>query len=229
MSATSNSNWDRRSVLRAAAGLAALGPLAACGSNTGRSGGGSSGESLVQYFHAYGEAGTEQAIRRYAKAYDKAAVTTQWITGTNFESKLFSALLTDNAPDVFEFHPQLQMIKSGQVAALDDIIDPVKDDFNPADITSHTVDGKVYGVRMIDDPQFFFYRKSLLEKAGTGVPRPWTNSPRPPPNSPPTRSRACSSATTWWRRTTPWSGRPAPISSTPRTRSRTTPTRWPRR
>ncbi|MER5470592.1 sugar ABC transporter substrate-binding protein [Streptomyces sp. NPDC002935] len=169
MSAMS-SNWDRRSVLRAAAGLAALGPLAACGSNNGRSGGGSSGKELVQYFHAYGEAGTEQAIKKYAKAYDKAQVTTQWITGSDFESKLFASLLTKNAPDIFEFHPQIQLVKSGQVADLSDIIGPVKDDFNPADIASHTVDGKIYGVRMIDDPQFFFYRPSLLEKAGVKVP-----------------------------------------------------------
>ncbi|MGW1064926.1 ABC transporter substrate-binding protein [Streptomyces aureus] len=169
MSALS-STWDRRSVLRAAAGLAALGPLAACGSNNGRSGGGSSGKGLVQYFHAYGEAGTEQAIKRYAKAYDKAAVTTQWITGSDFESKLFASLLTKNAPDVFEFHPQIQLVRSGQVADLSDIVDPVKDDFNPADIASHTVDGKIYGVRMIDDPQFFFYRPSLLEKAGVDMP-----------------------------------------------------------
>ncbi|MEU6274771.1 sugar ABC transporter substrate-binding protein [Streptomyces populi] len=169
MSALS-SNWDRRSVLRAAAGLAALGPLAACGSNKGRSGGGSSGKELVQYFHAYGEAGTEQAVKRYAKAYDKAEVTTQWITGSDFESKLFASLLTKSAPDVFEFHPQIQLVRSGQVADLSDIVDPVKDDFNPADIASHTVDGKIYGVRMIDDPQFFFYRPSLLEKAGVEVP-----------------------------------------------------------
>jgi multiple sugar transport system substrate-binding protein len=169
MSAMS-SNWDRRSVLRAAAGLAALGPLAACGSNNGRSGGGSSGKELVQYFHAYGEAGTEQAIKKYAKAYDKAQVTTQWITGSDFESKLFASLLTKNAPDVFEFHPQIQLVKSGQVADLSDLVDPVKNDFNPADIASHTVDGKIYGVRMIDDPQFFFYRPSLLEKAGVKVP-----------------------------------------------------------
>ncbi|MFF3887210.1 ABC transporter substrate-binding protein [Streptomyces sp. NPDC001914] len=169
MSALS-SNWDRRSVLRAAAGLAALGPLAACGSNNGRSGGGSSGKELVQYFHAYGEAGTEQAVKRYAKAYDKAQVTTQWITGSDFESKLFASLLTKNAPDVFEFHPQIQLVRSGQVADLSDIVAPVKDDFNPADIASHTVDGKIYGVRMIDDPQFFFYRPSLLEKAGLKVP-----------------------------------------------------------
>ncbi|MFF3406119.1 ABC transporter substrate-binding protein [Streptomyces sp. NPDC002742] len=169
MSALS-SNWDRRSVLRAAAGLAALGPLAACGSNNGRSGGGSSGKELVQYFHAYGEPGTEQAIKKYAKAYDKAQVSTQWITGADFESKLFASLLTKSAPDLFEFHPQIQLVKSGQVADLSSIIDPVKDDFNPADIASHTVDGKIYGVRMIDDPQFFFYRPSLLEKAGVKVP-----------------------------------------------------------
>ncbi|MFE9024926.1 ABC transporter substrate-binding protein [Streptomyces iakyrus] len=170
MSASSNMNWDRRNVLRAAMGLAAAGGLAACGGNTGRSGGGS-GDALVQYFHAYGEAGVEQAVKRYAKDYKDANVTTQWITGSNFEQKLFAALLTKNAPDVFEFHPQIQLVKSGQVADLTDIIEPVKDDFNQADITSHTVDGKIYGVRMIDDPQFFFYRPSMFEKAGVEVPK----------------------------------------------------------
>jgi multiple sugar transport system substrate-binding protein len=169
MSAMSNSNWSRRSLFRAAAGMAAAGTLAACGSNTGRGGG--SGAGLVQYFHAYGEAGTEQAIKRYAKAYKEANVTTQWITGSQFESKLFASLLTDKAPDLFEFHPQIQLVRSGQVADLTDIVEPVKADFNQADIASHTVDGKIYGVRMIDDPQFFFYRKSMLEKAKVEVPQ----------------------------------------------------------
>ncbi|MER8006991.1 sugar ABC transporter substrate-binding protein [Streptomyces sp. SLBN-31] len=170
MSALSNDNFSRRSLFRAAAGMAAAGTLAACGSNNGRGGSGGSGTQLVQYFHAYGEAGTEQAIKRYAAAYKKAGVSTNWITGNNFEAKLFSALLTKQAPDVFEFHPQLQMVKSGQVADLSDLIDPVKDDFNPNDIKSHTVDGKIYGIRMIDDPQFFYYRKSMLEKAKVEVP-----------------------------------------------------------
>ncbi|MGW2239367.1 ABC transporter substrate-binding protein [Streptomyces sp. NPDC001759] len=170
MSALTNDNFSRRSLFRAAAGMAAAGTLAACGSNNGRGGSGGSGTQLVQYFHAYGEAGTEQAIKRYAAAYKKAGVSTNWITGNNFEAKLFSALLTKQAPDVFEFHPQLQMVKSGQVADLSDLIDPVKDDFNPNDIKSHTVDGKIYGIRMIDDPQFFYYRKSMLEKAKVDVP-----------------------------------------------------------
>jgi multiple sugar transport system substrate-binding protein len=170
MSAMSNSNWSRRSIFRAAAGMAAAGTLAACGGNNGRGGGSGSGKNLSQYFHAYGEAGVEQAVKRYAKGYSKADVTTQWITSADYETKLFSALLTKQAPDVFEFHPQIQLVKSGQVADLTDIIDPVKDDFNPADIASHTVDGKIYGVRMIDDPQFFFYRKSMLENAKVEVP-----------------------------------------------------------
>jgi len=170
MSAMSSTNWNRRNVMKAAMGLAAAGGLAACGGNNGRGGGSGSGTALTQYFHAYGEAGTEQAIKRYAAAYKKADVSTNWITGNNFESALFAALLTKKAPDVFEFHPQIQLVKSGQVADLSDIVDPVKDDFNPADIASHTVDGKIYGVRMIDDPQFFFYRPSLLQKAGVEVP-----------------------------------------------------------
>ncbi|WP_406443270.1 sugar ABC transporter substrate-binding protein [Streptomyces sp. NBC_00631] len=170
MSALSNNNWSRRSLFRAAAGMAAAGTLAACGSNNGRGGGSGSGTQLTQMFHAYGEAGVEQAVKRYPTAYKSADVTTQWITSSDYESKLFATLLTKSAPDVFEFHPQIQMVKSGQVADLSDIIDPVKDDFNPADIKSHTVDGKIYGVRMIDDPQFFFYRPSLFEKAGVKVP-----------------------------------------------------------
>ncbi|MEW1778318.1 sugar ABC transporter substrate-binding protein [Streptomyces sp. NPDC086777] len=170
MSALSNTNWSRRSLFRAAAGMAAAGTLAACGGNNGRSGGSGSGEQLTQMYHAYGEAGVEQALKRYASGYKSANVTTQWITSSDYESKLFATLLTKSAPDVFEFHPQIQLVKSGQVADLSDLIDPVKDDFNPADIKSHTVDGKIYGIRMIDDPQFFFYRPSLFEKAGVKVP-----------------------------------------------------------
>ncbi|MGW0737505.1 ABC transporter substrate-binding protein [Streptomyces sp. NPDC002851] len=163
--------WDRRSFLRATGGLAALGALAACGSNTGRGNGGSAGGAgLTQYFHAYGEAGTEQAIKRYAKEFGKTDITTQWITGSNYESKLFSALLSSDAPDVFEFHPQIHMVKAKQIVPLDDIVAPVKDDFLAADLASHTMDGKIWGVRMIDDPKFLFYRKSLLKKAGVQPP-----------------------------------------------------------
>ncbi|MFP3986333.1 sugar ABC transporter substrate-binding protein [Streptomyces sp. E11-3] len=163
-------NPSRRTMLRTLGGAASLAALAACGGNTGRGSGSGSGKELTQYFHAYGEAGTQDAIKRYAKGFDQANVTTQWITGSNFESKLFSALLSSKAPDVFEFHPQIQMVRAKQIVPLDDIIKPVQDDFVEADIASHTMDGKIWGIRMIDDPKFIYYRKSLLDKAGLQPP-----------------------------------------------------------
>ncbi|MFC8679521.1 ABC transporter substrate-binding protein [Streptomyces griseorubiginosus] len=161
----------RRNFLRASGALAAVGALSACGSNTGRSGGsGGGGTSLSQWYHQYGEAGTQQAALRYAKAYTKADVSVQWIPG-DYASKLASGLVSSSGPDVFEFHPDVQMAKSGQIVPLDDVIADVKSDFSDNDLTANSVDGKVYGIRMIDDPQFLYYRKSLLEKAGVEPPK----------------------------------------------------------
>ena len=65
------------------AGLAAT-TLAACGDNTGRGGtptpdgGSASGAgrpSIAQWYHQYGEAGTQEAVERYAAEYDAADVT----------------------------------------------------------------------------------------------------------------------------------------------------------
>ena len=98
---------------------------------------------------------------------DLAITTYNLVSSGGQQPTLVQQNSSGNYPSyiIFEFHPQLQMVKSGQVADLSDLIDPVKDDFNPNDIKSHTVDGKIYGIRMIDDPQFFYYRKSMLEKA----------------------------------------------------------------
>ncbi|WP_020577774.1 ABC transporter substrate-binding protein [Actinopolymorpha alba] len=161
---------SRRGFLRGAGGVAALGILAAaCGSNTGRSPGGNGKVALAQWYHQYGEAGTKEAALRYAKAYPDASVTVQWTPG-DYGSKLASGLLSDKGPDVFESQLNIAMVQSKQVVALDDIMEDVKDDFNENDITTNTVDGKIYGVRMIDDPQLIYYRKSLLDKAGLKPP-----------------------------------------------------------
>ncbi|WP_328523468.1 hypothetical protein [Kribbella sp. NBC_00359] len=61
----------RRRLLAMGGGLAAM-AVAGCGSNTGRSDagpGGSSGDkpALAQWYHQYGEAGTQQAVERYAR------------------------------------------------------------------------------------------------------------------------------------------------------------------
>ena len=128
-------SFGRRSFLRASGTVAAAGFLAACGGNTGRGGGSTGGKAAIsQWYHQYGEAGTQQAGKKYAKAYNKADVTMQWIPG-DYESKLSSGLLAkQTAPTSSSSTPDVQMVKSGQVVPLDDIIADVKDDFNAADI-----------------------------------------------------------------------------------------------
>src|SRR5947209_20522357 len=94
------STYSRRTVLRAASGLAVTGALAAaCGGNTGRSGGGGSGPTISQWYHEYGEEGVQQAVQRYAAAYRDATVKVQWTPG-GYDSKLAAALLTNDGPDV---------------------------------------------------------------------------------------------------------------------------------
>ena len=157
---------SRRALLRGAGGLAAAGALAACGSNTGRGG----GQVINQWYHSYGEKGTLQAAQRYAKAYKKATVRMQWIPTADYGDKLASGLLSSSGPDVFEDQINYSLVKAKQVVPLDDLIAPVKDDFTPGDLQLNTVDGKIYGIRMIDDPQFLYYRKSLLSAAGVTPP-----------------------------------------------------------
>ncbi|HET6738910.1 MAG TPA: sugar ABC transporter substrate-binding protein [Kribbella sp.] len=165
---------SRRDLLKRTGGLAALAALtAACGGNTGRpssgGGGGGSKVNLSQWYHQYGETGTQQAAQKYAKAYTEANVSVQWTPG-DYGTKLSSGLLSNKGPDIFESQLNIGMVKSNQVVALDDIMADVKDDFLPGDLATNTVDGKIYGIRMIVDPQVIYYRKSLLDKAGIKPP-----------------------------------------------------------
>ena len=107
-----NAGLSRRDLLKRTGGLAALAAFtAACGGNTGRpsSGGGSGGSkpNLSQWYHQYGETGTQQAALKYAKAYPDANVAVQWTPG-DYGAKLASGLLSSKGPDVFEGQLQHQ-------------------------------------------------------------------------------------------------------------------------
>ncbi|MFG2500658.1 ABC transporter substrate-binding protein [Streptomyces sp. NPDC048441] len=156
---------SRRGLLAAGAGV---GLLTACGSNTGRSEGGS-GPALSQWYHQYGESGVEQAVKKYAAAYQKADVTVQWRPGS-YDEQTAAALLTDSGPDVFEGDPTLDQIQGGQVVDLSELLDGVKDDFNPAVLGPKTYDGKIWGIPQVVDMQLLYYRKSLLDDAGIDPP-----------------------------------------------------------
>ncbi|HEY3502392.1 MAG TPA: sugar ABC transporter substrate-binding protein [Actinocatenispora sp.] len=165
------SGYARRSVLRGAAGIAVAGALAtACGSNTGRGSSGGDGPTIKQWYHQYGEAGVEQAVKRYAKAYPKADVQVQWTAG-DYDTKLATSLLGKDGPDVFEQSvARVDQLKAKQLVDLTDVFGDAKDDFTPAVLDAQTVDGKIYGVPQAIDMQMLFYRKSWLEKAGVAVP-----------------------------------------------------------
>src|ERR1700754_486811 len=116
-----NAGLTRRDLLKRTGGLAALAAFtAACGGNTGRpssgDGGGGSKVNLSQWYHQYGEAGTQQAATKYAKAYTDANVAVQWTPG-DYASKLASGLLSNKGPDVFESQLNIGMVKSNQVVA----------------------------------------------------------------------------------------------------------------
>ena len=93
---STTTRFGRRSFLGLAGGALGAGFLAACGDNTGRGETSStSGGSLrlSQWYHQYGEEGTQQAVEAYAKAYPGAMVAVQWNPG-DYDQKVASALLT---------------------------------------------------------------------------------------------------------------------------------------
>ena len=174
----------RRRFLSLTGGLAAAAAgLAACGSNTGRpeagssssasaSGGGAGDVELTQWYHEYGENGVEDAVKRYAAAYDQAEVTVKWNPG-QYEKALSAALLTNDVPDVFEYGngPTLDMIKAGQVVDLTDTLGEAKSQFAASVLAAMTWDDKIWAIPQTVDMQMLYYRKSLLEKAGVQPPQ----------------------------------------------------------
>lgn len=128
---------------------------------------------IVQWYHQYGEEGTQDAVMKYAQQFMESdagkgiEVEVNWQTG-DYGSALSAALLTDNAPDVFEVNGvSLDMVKQGQVLALDDLYTAeVKADFNPISLQAATVDGKLYWVKMIDDTGGFYYKPSVFKDKG---------------------------------------------------------------
>jgi len=65
----------------------------------------------------------------------------------------------------------LARVQAGQLEPLDDLFtDEVLADFNQTALNRVTVDGTIYSVPMIVDPQVIYYRKSAFEEAGITPP-----------------------------------------------------------
>ncbi len=108
--------------------------------------------TLSQWYHGYGEEGVQEAVERFAAAYEEANVEVEWFA-SDYDNALASALLTDEGPDVFEAGngPNIDMIQGGQVVALDGILGDAESDFNERMINRLTYDGHLWAVPQIVD------------------------------------------------------------------------------
>ncbi|MFJ8045741.1 ABC transporter substrate-binding protein [Kitasatospora sp. NPDC096147] len=154
--------------------LFVAGAAVGCSTTPGGGDAKGAGTTLNVWSHAYGEAGTQQALTRYAGEFTKAhpdiAVKVTWVPG-DYTAKLNASLLTDGAPDVFEIGDFSQALaRRGQLAPLDEVYGSERSDFSQGNLDYMSVDGKVYGVKMIDDVLMLHYRRSALEKAGIAPP-----------------------------------------------------------
>jgi multiple sugar transport system substrate-binding protein len=128
--------------------------------------------TLSQWYHGYGEEGVQEAVERYAAAYEDANIEVEWFAA-DYDNALAAALLTDEGPDVFEAGngPNIDMILGEQVVPLDGILGDAESDFNERMINRLTYDGHLWAVPQPIDMQFAVYRKSLLEEAGLEPPQ----------------------------------------------------------
>ena len=130
---------------------------------------------LRQWYHQYGEEGTQDAVNRYAQQYTEENPNVEieiiWQVG-DWAAALSALLLTDEGPDVFEVNSvTLDQIEQGQVAPLDDLYDDaLREDFGEANLAAATIDGTVYWIKMITDTGGIYYKKSEFEAAGLSVP-----------------------------------------------------------
>jgi multiple sugar transport system substrate-binding protein len=140
--------------------------LGACGPTSRQS------ITLQQWYHQYGEAGTQDAAKRYASDYTKSHaginVNVGWIGG-DYATVVVDALLSPNGPDVFEYGAiDPDMVALGLLEPLDDLVpSSIKQDMSASALQQYTYnDGHLYAIKMIGDPQCLFYRKSMLAKVG---------------------------------------------------------------
>lgn len=134
--------------------------------------------TLNQWYHEYGQAGTLEAVHRYASEYTKkhsnVAINVQWIPDSTYETKLFTALASSTPPDVYEYYQvTIPMVNNRYCAPLDDILSSsVKSQFASYDNKFTTYDGKAYAIKFLDDCWLLFYRTSMLKKAGVSTSPP---------------------------------------------------------
>lgn len=130
---------------------------------------------IRQWYHQYGEAGTEDAVLRYADEYmaqnPGVKIEVNWIAG-DYGARLNTAMaVPEEAPDVYETQVNRDAAAAGWYADLSDLYtDDIRADFGPAHMAQVSIGGVPYGIKMIDDTWVIYYLKSQFEAAGLSAP-----------------------------------------------------------
>lgn len=178
---------SRRSVLKAGLGTAAV---AAAGSTLLSGCGASSGDAPMEFWNFYypNPLGTPTAkiqgawFSSYINEWNrknKQQVKPLYIpnyTGTN---KIQTSFAAGAGPDIFMMSPGdfLRYYNGGVLEELSQYMEPEAiADFFPQALSTRSVDGKIYGLPMEQEPLAIFYSQAAWEKAGLSegdIPKTW--------------------------------------------------------
>ncbi len=180
---TSSSAFTRRGFLGAAGAAAILPLLAACAPGT--TGGGTVGGDTVLKFWdmPWGAPEYSATAAKIVEGYAETGMPTwtyQTIQWNNFYQTFSSAIASNTGPAVsggggFQ---AFQFAALDKIAYADNLVETMKasgsyDDFLPGTIDSMKTDKGYVAMPWAMDLRVYWYKKSLLEKAGVDVPTDW--------------------------------------------------------
>jgi multiple sugar transport system substrate-binding protein len=180
--------FTRRGFMGAVVGAAAVPVLASCGSSSTQAGSGSGGNvpsGVIKFWdmpwgvQAYSGA-SKKITESYVPTGKNLKAGWQGIQWNNFYQTFASAIASKTGPAVSTGggFQAFQFAEQGAIAMADDVVATMKtngmyDDLLPGTLESFkTKDGYV-ALPWQTDMRVFWYRKSLLDKAGVAVPTDW--------------------------------------------------------
>ncbi|WP_045731473.1 ABC transporter substrate-binding protein [Pseudarthrobacter chlorophenolicus] len=177
-------SFSRRGFLGLTAAAASVPLLAACGGGSASQGGGGAGGAIKFWDMPWAAPAYNDAAKKIAEGFSGAnsKATYQIIQWNNFYQTFSSAIASKTGPAVstgggfqaFQFEEQ------GQIAYADKVIEKLKsngqfDDFLPGVVEPFKTSKGYVAVPWQLDIRPLWYRKSLFEKAGVGVPTDWAS------------------------------------------------------
>jgi multiple sugar transport system substrate-binding protein len=170
----------RSTVRRIAAPLTALvlaAALSSCGGSDGNSSsGGKKSLTLWMYPVIADKAANDTYWKKVETDFEAANsgidLKIEQQPWTDRDQKLAAAFSGKKGPDVLPMIPDQipQYVVNGNLEPVDDVVNPLKDQFLPSAVPGLTVQGKVYGAPIYHTVTTTMYNKTVLTKAGIAKP-----------------------------------------------------------